>query len=160
MLPDEPTPALEPNAEDAAKVMDVENRPADPDFPEGEQKYPNSPDPVPIPTVAENSVPTSPSWVYDQPAGEDRSLEKDTSIRSPTWAEQAVHGAPGITVSGKHQKDGKDYVQSGGNPGQIGHGMVLGKAGENDITAPKDPSSPPPQTENLASTADASKLPD
>jgi hypothetical protein len=82
MLPDEPTPALEPNAEDAAKV------------------------------------------------------------------------------TGKHQKDGKDYVQSGGNPGQIGHGMVLGKAGENDITAPKDPSSPPPQTENLASTADASKLPD
>jgi hypothetical protein len=165
--PSELRPSTYPKEEDAANVMDIEGRPADPDTPDGLPKYPNEPEPVIQPAIAENSIPTSPSFVYDAETldeeghlTEDRSLEKDATIRSPTWAEQAVHGAPGITISGKHQKDGKDYVQPGGNPGQIGHGMVLGKAGVNDWTAPKHPHDLPPQSEVPASTADASKLPD
>lgn len=156
----DPASFAKPLPENAAKVADPSKRPADPDITDGFPKYPNFPDPVIQPRIDPTSSPTSPIFIYDTPEREDRRLEKPETIRSPTAAEQAVHGAPGITISGKHQDDGDDYVEAGGNPGQIGHGMVLGRAGERDWTAPKHPHDEAPQTEVPESESDASKLPD
>lgn len=156
----DPNTFAKPLPENAAKVADPSKRPADPDITDGFPKYPNVADPVIQPRIDPNSSPTSPIFIYESPEREDRRLEKPETIRSPTAAEQAVHGAPGITISGEHQDDGDDYVQAGGNPGQIGHGMVLGRAGEKDWTAPEHPHAEAPQTKSPDSTADASKLPD
>jgi hypothetical protein len=156
----DPSKFGKPQAKDAAKVADPSKRPADPDHTDGLPKYKNVADRPIEPRIDPNSSPTSPIFIYDTPEKEDRRLEKPETIRSPTAAEQAVHGAPGITISGKHQDDGDDYVEAGGNPGQIGHGMVLGKSGEADWTAPKHPHAEAPQTKVPESLDDASKLPD
>jgi hypothetical protein len=81
-----------------------------------------------------------------KPETENRELTKSSTIRSPTMAEAKAMGAPGITISGKHQKAPEDVVQPGGNPGQISGQPIPGKAARNDHSAPKGPHELPPQS--------------